>query len=44
MENSNNNSALNNSRQSVNNNVSKYKYLGNTIGKTWDARRSYRGV
>jgi hypothetical protein len=44
MENTNGNSALNNSRESVNNNTSKYKYLGNTKTKVWDLKRSYRSI
>ena len=44
MENKTNNSQLNNSRDAVNNNVSRYKYFGNTRAKAWDAKRSFRSI
>jgi hypothetical protein len=44
MENTNGNSTLNNSRESVNKNTSNYKYLGSTKKVAWDARRSFRSI
>ena len=42
MENNNGNSSLNNSRESVNKNTSRYNLLGKTKKSFWEAKRSYR--
>lgn len=41
--NNNNNSNLNNSREAVNKNVTRYGMLGKTNRNTWNSKRSFRG-
>ena len=42
MENNNNNSSLNNSRDAVNKNTARYSNIGKSKSMAWNSKRSFR--